>query len=144
MKPSDSNQLNILLYMAQLEVLILSYCMTKGNSLTRSIRVACALSNQHWNHIESNNCHFLVYFSWVYKKGVLKNMEINNTTFSVFMSYRLFGLAPYKIVRNQSRRIIDFTLNRWLCVYGWIILIIYACVANYIIFQSVYCNESSR
>lgn len=64
-------------------------------------------------------------------------MEINDTTFCVFAGFRMFGLAPYTIVRNKTGGIVDFALNRWLCVYSCLILIVFGCLANYIIFETV-------
>lgn len=57
-------------------------------------------------------------------------MEINDTTFSAFIGYRLFGLAPFTIHRNKFKSITGFSLNRWLSALSCMGLIIFCLVTN--------------
>lgn len=60
--------------------------------------------------------------------GRPSDMEINETTQSVTFLCRLFGFAPYKIIRERMNQIVDFKLSYAMCCYS-IALIIFLIVS---------------
>lgn len=64
-------------------------------------------------------------------------MEINDTTMSIFVWSRWFGEAPYTIVRNNRNQIINFELNRAICIYSLTLAIFLFCLTNYLIIHEL-------
>lgn len=57
-------------------------------------------------------------------------MEVNDTTIQIFRSCRWSGVAPYNIVRNGFNQIVDITINRRLCIYSSILLVVLMLLSN--------------
>lgn len=58
-------------------------------------------------------------------------MEINDTTMMVTRFSQLLGFAPYTIIRNKLNQIVDFKLNRALCVYAAALMLGFSISSNY-------------
>lgn len=71
-------------------------------------------------------------------------MEINGTTMTLTRFYRLFGFAPYKIVRNQVNQTLVFKLNRALCVYGVTLIIVFYGLSNYGLYYDMHSGHPIR
>lgn len=72
-------------------------------------------------------------------------MEINDTTIHIYSMCRWFGLAPYTIKRNKlNKKIIDFKLNRPLCIYSCLLLIFMLFFTEYAIIYDLHAGRSIR
>lgn len=72
------------------------------------------------------------------------NMEINNTTIGVYRMCRLYGFAPYKIIKNKRDQIIVLKLNWPLCVYGILLMIFFILSIEYAFLKYLYLESLPR
>lgn len=71
-------------------------------------------------------------------------MEINDTTLTLTYMCQFLGFAPYKIVRNKLKQIVDFKLSRIMCIYGMTSMIVFGVSSNYALLYDLYSGHSLR
>lgn len=71
-------------------------------------------------------------------------MEITETTESVVWLSKLFGMAPYEIIRNEANNIVDLRLSTPMCVYSTIFMIICSVSSNYGLFYDMFSGRALR
>lgn len=74
----------------------------------------------------------------------VEKMEVNDTTIEIFRSCRWSGVAPYNIVRNGFNQIVDITINRRLCIYSLILLVVLMLLSNMTVIIGYLKDESMR
>lgn len=58
-------------------------------------------------------------------------MELSDTTRSILICCRWYGLAPYTIKRNKRNEIIDLKLSWWSCVFSLALVIFFIISVEY-------------
>lgn len=71
-------------------------------------------------------------------------MEITETTKSVVWLSKIFGMAPYEIIRNEANNIVDLKLSTPMCAYSTIFMIIGCISSNWGLFYDMFSGRALR
>lgn len=71
-------------------------------------------------------------------------MEINETTQSITFLCQIFGIAPYKIIRNGLNQIVDLKLSYAMCIYSIALITAFSALFIASVFYDVHFRHSVR
>lgn len=75
---------------------------------------------------------------------LFRKMEISETTINVYYACRLFGFAPYSLIRKKNNEIVSIESNKFLCIYSILLFTTITCCTVYGLYYDSTSEHSIR